>query len=136
MANEIELSDFQTRFNELVDGLYVISETDAKLKPFVWKKVSSVGGTLLRKKANATADSPIEKWTIDEFFKNMVTPQDWHDEGEKESVLQFQNLVSSLHSTLSDASVYKIGDARKEVFIVGKLADGNFGGLKTYVVET
>ena len=136
MANEIALSDFQIRFNELVEGLLVMSETDAPLKPFVWKKVAQIDDSLLRKKAKASDDAPIEKWTVDDFFKNMNTVQDWHGEEEKADVQKFQNLTTSLQSTLSEVEVYKIGDARKEVFIVGKMEDGNYGGLKTYVVET
>lgn len=136
MANEIEKIDFVAQLHDLVDGLYVMSETDAPLKPFVWKNIDMIDDALLLKKAKVSPETCLEHWTIEEFFKNMITPQDWHGEQEKADVLKFQNVLSSLQSSLTEPSVYRIGDTKKEVFILGKLADGNIGGLKTYVVET
>ncbi len=136
MANEIEKIDFVAQLHDLVDGLYVMSETDAPLKPFVWKNIDMIDDALLLKKAKVSPETCLEKWTIEYFFRNMITPQDWHGEQEKEDVLKFQNLLGTLQSSLTEPSVYRIGDTKKEVFILGKLADGNIGGLKTYVVET
>jgi hypothetical protein len=42
-----------------------------------------------------------------------------------------------LQEQLSGVKVYKVGDeAEKQVYIVGKTADGKWAGLKTTVVET
>jgi hypothetical protein len=136
MANEIEKIDFVAQLNDLVDGLYVMSETDAPLKPFVWKKIDTIDDALLLKKAKVSPETCLEKWTIEDFFKNMITPQEWHSEQEKTDVLKFQNVLNTLQTSLTRPTVYRIGDTKKEVFIVGRLADGNVGGLKTYVVET
>lgn len=136
MATEIENIDFISKFEPLVEGLLVMSETDAPMKPFIWKKVNALDDTLLRKKAKKDSESIIEMLSVEDFFRSMITPQEWHGEQEKEDVLKFQNLVSNINLNLTEPRVYKIGDAKKEVFIVGKLSDGEYGGLKTLVVET
>lgn len=136
MATEVEKIDFISKFENLVDGLFVMSETDAPLKPFVWKKVAMIDDSLLRKKAKKDGESMIETLSIEDFFRNMVTPQDWHSEQEKTDVLKFQLVLENISSTLSEPKVYKIGDAKKEVFLVGKTKEGEYAGLKTYVVET
>jgi hypothetical protein len=136
MATEFEAINFIAKFERLVDGLYVMSETDAPLKPFIWKKTKGIDDALLRKKAKTDADTPIESLEIEDFFKTMTTPQDWHGEDEKAATLKFQQLIADLKAHINEPKVYKVGDAKKEVFIVGKLNDGEFGGLKTLVVET
>ena len=136
MASEIEKIDFVARFKDLVDGLYVMSETDAPLKPFLWKNIPIIDDSIVLKKAKATNETALEKWTIEEFFSNKITTKDWQSDEEKADVLKFQNVYNALQTALSEPVVYRIGDARKEVYILGKLADGNVGGLKTYVVET
>lgn len=136
MANELQISDFQARFREMIDGLYVMSETDAPLKPFVWKNITALDDALIIQKAKAMPDVCLEHWTIEEFFQNMITAQDWHSDEEKVSVARFQQLIAALNSTLEAPQVFKVGDARKEVFVVGKIAENQYAGLKTYVVET
>lgn len=136
MAAEIEQIDFISKFENLVEGLYVMSETDAPLKPFIWKKTNSIDEVLVRKKAKQNVDVPIEILTIDDFFKNMITPQDWHSEEEKADVLKLQNVVLNVKATITEPMVYKVGEIKKDVFIVGKIGEGQYGGLKTLVVET
>lgn len=136
MANEIQQSDFQAKFQELVEGLYIMSETDAPLKPIDWKNIDCVDEDIIRKKAKQKADVPIEQWNIDDFFANRIIIQDWQSPEEKAAVVRLQQVVSSLKEDLTDTNVWKIGEAKKDVFIIGKKADGHYAGLKTYVVET
>jgi hypothetical protein len=45
--------------------------------------------------------------------------------------------AQTLKAQLSGVKVYKVGDeAEKQVFVVGKTADGQWAGRKTSVVET
>jgi hypothetical protein len=136
MANQLETLSFSQRFATLVEDLYIMSETDARMTPFEWKNVKNLSEILLRKKAKATDSVPLEEWSVEDFFRNHVTPQDWHGEEEKASVTRFNALVSDIQQSLLHPTVYKIGEVKKEVFVVGQLPNGNFAGLKTIVVES
>jgi hypothetical protein len=69
----------------------------------------------------------VEEETLDDFF-HAVPPED---------KAKFDKLAQTLKAQLSGVKVYKVGDeAEKQVFVVGKTADGQLAGLKTTVVET
>ena len=69
----------------------------------------------------------MEELTLDELFQTVPS----------EDQPKFQKLADALKQHLSSIKVYKVGDeAEREVYIVGKTADGEFAGLKTTVVET
>jgi Nuclease A inhibitor-like protein len=134
--NEI-VKNFCEELDALCEGLWVMSETDAPIKPFEWKKVSVLDEVILKEKLKQSPDALLETQTLEDFFIQKITPQDWHGEEEKKSVLGFQNLFNAVKEKLTDAKVIKtIGAARREVLIVGKLESGHFAGLKTYTVET
>ncbi|MFZ4545050.1 MAG: nuclease A inhibitor family protein [Saprospiraceae bacterium] len=128
--------DYIEKFTELVKDLWVMSETDAEMTPLVWKNISRLTDSILQKKANTGKGTAIEKWTAEEFFKNKMKAQDWHSPEEAKTAIRFSALLDALHESLTELAVYKIGDARKVVFIVGKLTDRTYAGLSTYVVET
>jgi hypothetical protein len=51
--------------------------------------------------------------------------------------VSFKKLRQAIQSQLSGVKVYKVGDkAERQVFIVGKVGDGQWVGLRTAVVET
>ena len=128
--------DYIEKFTELVKDLWVMSETDAEMTPLVWKISGKLHDSLLVIKAKVPRGSEIEKCSVQDFFKNRVKEQEWHTPEEKADAGRFAELLKSLQSTLSDLMVYKIGEAKKQVFIVGKLNDKFYAGLSTYVVET
>ena len=134
--NEIIKIDFIEKFNTLVNGLYVMSETDAPLTPFIWKKPMPLEDANIRTKLKLAADAPIERLSIDDFFANAVTPRDWHSDEEKSTVLKFQNLVAIVKEDLQNIQVLKINTIKRDVYILGIQQNGSIGGLKTLVVET
>jgi hypothetical protein len=100
-------------------GLRYTSETEAALTPFVWENGGELTPERLRQRAEET--------TLDNFFRAVPS----------EDKPRFQKLAQVLKEQLSDIKVYKLGEeAEKEIYIVGKTADGRWGGLKTKVVET
>jgi hypothetical protein len=48
---------------------------------------------------------------------------------------RFQELVETLKTTLDDVKVFRVGETRIDVYVVGK-SKGGYAGLKTLVVET
>jgi hypothetical protein len=77
--------------------------------------------------AGAERGTSVEQTTLASFFR--VVPS--------EDKAKFDKLAQVLQQLLTGIKVYKVGDeAEKEVYIVGKAADGRRAGLKTTVVET
>ena len=107
-------------------GLVFISESDAELEPFLWNDVKDLDEAKLVELAEADEGSPVETTTLDKFFRTVS----------KEDKPQFDTLAAVLREQLSDIKVYKVGEAEKQVFIVGKTNDGVWAGVKTVVVET
>ena len=106
-------------------GLMMPSETDA---PFEVIRLEGEPTPLgLRKLARAPKDATVEEATLDSLF--LTVPS--------EDKTKFQKLGLAIESQLSGIKVYKVGDeAERQVFIVGKAADGQWVGLRTVVVET
>jgi histidine triad (HIT) family protein len=108
-------------------GLLFVSETEAKLEPFLWEDGDKLTDERLLKLAGEEEGTAVEQESLDDFF-HAVPPED------KE---KFSKLAKVLREQLSGVTVYKVGDeAEKVAYIVGKTADGKWGGLKTTVVET
>jgi hypothetical protein len=77
--------------------------------------------------AGAEDGTEVEEESLDDFL-HAVPPED---------KAKFDALAKVLKAQLSGVKVYKVGDeAEKQVFVVGKTADGQWAGLKTTVVET
>jgi hypothetical protein len=94
-------------------GLRYTSETDAELTPFARTDAPKLAGA--------------DETTLDSFFHAVPS----------EDKAKFQKLAQALKEQLSDLKVYKVGkEPEKEVYILGRTADGRWAGLKTTVVET
>jgi hypothetical protein len=113
---------------QAVQGLVFVSETDAELEAFQWPAGGALDGKTIKKISgqNYADDDSVEETTLDSFFR--VVPS-----GSKK---KFQSLAQTLKDNLEGIRVYKIGDAEKDVYIVGKAKNGSWAGLKTQVVET
>jgi hypothetical protein len=118
-------------------GLHYPSETDAPFQTFRWGKAE---GRLTKKKVlqlgKHDPDSPVEEVNLEDFFQDLTREQDWHGEEEKEDVQRYRALLEALREHLSGAKVFKVGQAQKRVYIVGKTKEGDWAGLKTTAVET
>ncbi len=134
------MSDLLETLNTQTKGLIYSSEADFPVKPFLWTK-AEVGAepltpdkvkALLKIKPNAA----VETTTAEAFFEPVVTIEKWFGDEEKQTAAQFQTLVDTLKANLTETAVYRIGDAKKTVVIVGKTPEGDYAGVTTKVVET
>ena len=82
------------------------------------------------------ADAPVETVTFENFFAPATTLEDWFGDEEKQSAAQFQTLVATLKTQLTELTVHKIGEAKKTVVVIGKTCDNDYAGVTTKVVET
>jgi hypothetical protein len=108
-------------------GLLFVSETEAELEPFLWGDGGDLTRERLVKLAGAAEGTPVEETGLDSFFRAVP--------GEDKA--KFQKLTKVLHEQLSGVKVYQLGgEAERQAYIVGKTPDGQWAGLKTFVVET
>ena len=108
-------------------GLEFVSETEAKLEPFLWGDGDTLTDKHLLELAGAEGDTAVEKESLSDFFH--AVPEEDQE--------KFRKLARVLQEQLSGVEVYKVGDeAERQAYIVGKTADGQWAGLKTTVVET
>ena len=136
MQNDALLKQLQQE----AKGLVYTSESDAPIQAFVWPKADFGAATLTPeavqhyKKLSVGQKATEAKLT--EFFAPMTTAQSWYGDEEKATLQQFQKLVQTLQVNLTDLHVYIYGDTKKDVYVVGKTASGDFAGVHTKVVET
>ena len=113
------------------------SESDEPFTTFTWKKAEGELTTdKLLKRVQKPASSPVQEVPLKDFFKDVTTEQDWHEEEEKATVEKSRNLLAVIQQNLSNVKVFKVGETKVSVFIVGKTDEGDWAGLKTTAVET
>lgn len=108
-------------------GLLFVSETEAKLQPFLWEDGGELTPEHLLKLTGSAKGTAVEEMSLDNFFR--AVPE--------ENKAKFAKLTKVLQDQLSAVKVYKLGDeAEKQVYIVGQTQESQWAGLKTTVVET
>ena len=136
MQNDALLKQLQQE----AKGLLYTSESDAPIQPFVWTKAEVGADTLtpdvVRHWKKLPTGQKAAETKFADFFAPMTTSQSWYGDEEKATMQKFQQLVKTLQANLTDLRVYTFGDAKQEVYVVGKTASGDFAGVHTQAVET
>jgi hypothetical protein len=83
-----------------------------------------------------TMESPVEAVSVDEFFVDLTTSQDWHGDDEKTTVERYRRLLGVIQNQLLGATVFRVGEVKVAIYIVGRTEDGSWAGVKTTAVET
>lgn len=117
--------------------LLMPSESDYPFDPFVW--AGQAGETLTPKRllqlAGHPSGTPVETSDLDNLFRNLAEPKEWHDAIQQANVARFQSLMQVLKTNLEDLQVYRVGSVEIAVYIVGK-SGSDLAGLFTKVIET
>jgi Nuclease A inhibitor-like protein len=116
-------------------GMLYTSESDYPFDVFSWKTHTLTPEQVLVETKHPE-NTPVQAWSLDKFFAPTLEEKDWYGPKEKEIVAQYQRLVRTLQTTLSDIQVYRVGKIELDVYIVGKTPEGSLAGLSTKVVET
>jgi hypothetical protein len=116
-------------------GLLFMSESEYPCEVCLWSDAEATPETIVQL-TNHSQDTPVEVEEVDDFFHVATTPQDWHEEAEKETVQKFQKLVQVIKANLNNIKVYRLGEIEIDVYIIGKTPTGDLAGISTKVVET
>lgn len=96
---------------------------------------TSLEGSLLEFSGKETGSS-IDKQELDYFFRNVARIDPMATPAQQETARRFQHLVKVLREELTDIQVYRIGEVDIDAFIIGRLPDGTYAGLRTKLIET
>jgi hypothetical protein len=122
---------------QATQGLTYQSESDAPFQTFTWQgggdKLSKDG---VLKLSGHKPKAKVEEVSLDDFFKDLTTDQDWYGAEEKATAQKYRDLLRTVKDQLSGARVFKVGKVNKDVYIAGKTRDGAWAGVQTKAVET
>ncbi len=117
-------------------GLLMSSESDEPFRTVYWPlEKAEIKPAEVALYLTENADATVETQSVEAFFKNAVTVEDWMDDDEKATAKRFVELVETINAELENPCVYLIGERERTAAIIGQVA-GGFAGVVTLVVET
>jgi hypothetical protein len=125
----------QTALKKATRGLLYGSEKDAPFK-VVSLKGDTVTASNIAELVGKPADSPVETVPFERFFGELTTTHKWHSTDDRAVVKRYQDLADLLRKELTHRHVFKIGQVKVTIAIVGQAADGTWIGLETDSLET
>jgi hypothetical protein len=117
-------------------GLTFPSETDAPWTAFAWPDAVGppIGEEVQRRDRHKA--TPIQQQSLDALFGQLVQLQDWYGDAEKAAAVKNQALFDAVKRLLIGPTVYRIGERKFAIYVVGQAKEGGWAGLKTISVET
>jgi hypothetical protein len=133
MKSDEKLHD---ELKEAVEGLTFMSEADYPLEVVRWDATEAPTHERLRRQARLTVEAPVEEVSVDHFFRVAAGEQAWKGAAQIATARRFQRLVRLLKENLADLKVYRLGEIKIQVYVVGRGSEGDWLGVATRVVET
>ncbi len=124
---------------EATTGLLWPSETDRVIYPVRLGAAPSARQSLpnaLRTALNEGSKVPVEQVDFAQQFARLTEVNDPSDPGSVERAGRFEALQKVLTENLTDLHVFRLGGVRKDVYVLGKDAAGQWVGVMSGVVET
>lgn len=119
------------------DGLSYQSETDAPWKAFGWPSADGTpSADAVKKRGRHKPDAAVAEQSVDEFFAPLTADQDWYGDEEKATAAQYRELLKVVKEKLTGAKVFRIGDRKVTIYVVGADPAGGWAGVKTSAVQT
>jgi hypothetical protein len=87
-------------------------------------------------KVGVKGERKMEVTSLEHFFRNQVKAPYGALREQEQTAQRFRQLLQVLKEELTDIAVYRMGAVEVDVFILGRLKDDSYGGLKTKVIET
>ena len=118
------------------EGLIFVSETDAPVEPVKFPRHIEFSAIGVLKFLDRSEEEPIQTVNYEEFFDRLAKPKEWHSEQEKEIARRFGLLRDVVENEFEDLRVYRVGEIRVDILIIGRTRGGTIAGVRTRAVET
>jgi hypothetical protein len=117
-------------------SLHWISEGNYPFIAFKWD-ATTINPEKLKQLIGCDPHAPVEIVNINDFFTPVIEEQDWHNDEEKATVKEYQNLLTVLKQLLNNIQVYRVGSSPEiDIYIVGETSERNLAGVSTKSIET
>jgi Nuclease A inhibitor-like protein len=132
----MEKKDLKFLFDNAIEGLFYVSETDSPFHFFQFGEYKKVDDKIIRECLELENSISIEERTSDEFFSRLTQEKDWFGEREKKIAARFSSLKSLLEKRLTDVKVFRIGRIHIDIYVAGLDSENRLTGIQTKAVET
>lgn len=129
---------FYDQINPLLTGLFYPSESDEPIEAV----------TCYLGQPEPLTVSQLKDWQMlppavyvderpeTEFWEPVTTDEEWYNEEEKQRTTQFKELKKTVETELTVRQVFCVGESEQDVYLLGRLANGERAGFKTKIVQT
>jgi hypothetical protein len=115
-------------------GLLYPSEYDAPFQTVVWKgQQGALTKQAIRQLGKHPASAPVEQVSLEDFFGELTAEDSGAGAADAE---EYRVLLQVVQEQLSGVKVFRVGQTKVTIYIVGRTKDGDLAGLKTTSVET
>lgn len=120
------------------EGLSFHSESDAPIAPYHWSGEAgeAPSAEAVIRAAGKKAGTPVEEESIHDLFDPVTEEQSFWSDDDRAEAARYKALVALLEEALTEIRVYRVGEVDIDVYVIGKLASGEWMGVSTHVVET
>jgi hypothetical protein len=130
-------SDTAAALESAAAGLTYPSETDAPWKAFAWPDAAGMPtGQEVRRRDPHKKAGRIDEQSLDALFAPLIQDQSWYGEVENAGAAKNRAFLDVVRRLLTNPTVYRIGERKVTIYIVGQAHEGGWAGLKTTSVET
>lgn len=139
MIEEEKLQNTLDKLTAATDELLFPSESDEPFEAFSWDlpTTEELNNAQILDFLQLPKETEISQKTLDNFFRVVTTPQEWHSDEDLDVVEKFQELAYAMRKSLTKIQVFLVGTTEIDAYIVGITSDKlNWAGLKTKVIET
>jgi hypothetical protein len=122
----------------LCTGLLYPSESDAPIDVYVWRTAEQGAMTLdnIAFHLHHPEDVLISESDAAEFFEGVTDVYEWHTPEEVQETLQFQKLRDLFFANVTKPVQVWFGENKVDVLVIGRSSQGDYVGLRTFIVET
>jgi hypothetical protein len=71
-----------------------------------------------------------------EFFEGVTEVYEWHTPEEVQETLQFQELRDVFFANVTKPVQVWFGENKVDVLVIGRTSQGDYVGMRTFIVET
>ena len=78
----------------------------------------------------------VEEIAVENFWKPIITIEEWYEEDERVQVAKFLELKLLLETNLKNLQAFRAGQIEIDLYLLGQINENEWGGLKTKLIET
>jgi hypothetical protein len=129
---------WQLEVTDLLKDLLYPSESD---EPIEWVSFQSSGLCLLTVNdlefyQGFSPEVYVEEIAVENFWKPIITIEEWYEEDERVQVAKFLELKLLLETNLKNLQAFRAGQIEIDLYLLGQINENEWGGLKTKLIET